>query len=104
MLAAAALEVESRDEDFNDGDDVHLQAAGIQAEIQNDLGIGAADVNFEVISSEDGDRRNDLDKSGEDEAFNDGDDVHLVDIQSKIRDDLGGSGNDSYMDENVVAE
>ena len=43
------------DKDFMDGDDYHLVAASIQAEIQNDLGIGAPGVNFEISSSSEDD-------------------------------------------------
>ena len=42
MLAAASVKFET-DEDFNDGDDVHLDAVGIMA--------GARAVNYEVRSS-----------------------------------------------------
>ena len=66
-LAAAKAETGSdgydEDEDFNDGDDVNLAAVGIQAEIQNDFGLGAPDDNYEVSSIGDRASRVDLDKN-----------------------------------------
>ena len=58
MLEAAAVQVETArdDEDFTDGDDVHLAAAGTPA----DNMLATASIKFE-----------------NDEDFNDGDDVHL---------------------------
>ena len=37
-------------ESFNDGDDAHIAAVGLVAEIQADLGIGSPSVNYEVSS------------------------------------------------------
>ncbi len=74
LAAAAAVEqaeTESEeydeDEDFNDGDDFNLVAVGIQAEIQNDFGLGAPDDNYEVSSL--GDHAGRVDLVPEDEEF-----------------------------------
>ena len=63
MLTAAAVEVENAnnavDEAFKEGDDIHLAEIGLVAEIQADLGLGSASVDFEVSSAND--RKDDKD-------------------------------------------